>query len=169
MAGAQQERADAQYGKYLQGAYGTGLNGQVLPGSTIIADDNGNKTVVGSTNAGHATKAQSNAAQFNDVHGALDTVENAAKTLVSKGGKLNSPGVAAAMAQPSGTLGQWLQGEGVKANLSPEGALTFRLSLRRTRTFRRLESRRAALLPIQQFRSWTRSSPALQLQTWNNS
>lgn len=119
-AAAAAQRAQAYMGRYLQSAYGTGLNGEVLPGASIIGDDNGNQSVVGTGNAAQATKAQSNAAQFNDVHGALDTVESAAKNLVAKGGKLNSPGVAAAMAQPAGTLGQWLQGEGVKANLSPE-------------------------------------------------
>jgi len=113
-------RAQAYMGNYLKGAYNKGLNGQDLPGAPSISDDNGNQTTVGATNAGTAIKNQSNAAQFNDVHGALDSLENAATTLVQKGGKLNSPGVAAALSQPAGTLGQWLQGEGVKANLTPE-------------------------------------------------
>lgn len=119
-ANAAGQRAQAYMGRYMQSAYNLGLDGSILPGATQIADDNGSQTVVGTGNASLATKAQSNAAQFNDVHGALDTVENAAKALVAKGGKLNSPGVAAALAQPEGTLGQWLQGEGVKANLSTE-------------------------------------------------
>ena len=119
-AGAAQTRATAYMGNYMQHAYNKGLNGETLPGAPQIADDNGQQTVVGSTNANLAAKSQSNAAQFNDVHGALDSLEGAANALVQKGGKLNSPGVAAALAQPTGTLNQWLQGEGVKANLSPE-------------------------------------------------
>jgi hypothetical protein len=54
------------------------------------------------------------------VHGALDNLEGSARALVAKGGSLNSPGVTAALAQPAGTLGQWLQGAGIKANLTPE-------------------------------------------------
>jgi hypothetical protein len=119
-ANAAQVRAKAYMGNYMQHAYNLGLDGQYLPGTPIIADDDGNQTHVGSTNAPLAVKNQSNAAQFNDVHGALDSLEGAATALVQKGGKLNSPGVAAALAQPPGALGQWLQGEGVKANLSPE-------------------------------------------------
>lgn len=119
-AAAAQTRATAYMGNYLKGAYNTGNDGQTLPGAPTIANDNGQQTVVGATNAGSATKANSNAAQFNDVHGALDSLEGAADALVNKGGKLNSPGVAAALSQPAGTLGQWLQGEGVKANLTPE-------------------------------------------------
>jgi hypothetical protein len=119
-ASAASTRAQAYMGKYLQGAYNTGLDNKTLAGAPVISDDNGNQAVVGTANAGTAIKNQSNAAQFNDVHGALDSVENAATSLVQSGGKLNSPGVAAALAQPHGTLGQWLQGAGVKANLTPQ-------------------------------------------------
>lgn len=113
-------RAQAYMGNYLKGAFNVDTNGNVLPGAPKIADDDGNQTVVGATNAPLAVKNQSNAAQFNDVHGALDSVEQSARNLVAKGGSLNSPGVAAALSQPSGTLSQWMQGAGVKANLSPE-------------------------------------------------
>lgn len=119
-ASAAGERAQAYMGRYLQGAYNTGLNGQVLPGAPIISDDSGNQSVVGSTNAQTAIKNQSNAAQFNDVHGALDNLEASAKNLVAKGGSLSSTRIAAALAQPSGTLGQWLQGQGAKAGLTAE-------------------------------------------------
>jgi hypothetical protein len=107
-------------GRYMQSAYNVGLNGETLPGAPLIANDEGSETVVGTGNAGLASKSQANAAQFNDVHGALDNLEQSAKALVGKGGSLNSPGVAAALAQPSGTLGQWLQGETAKKSLSPE-------------------------------------------------
>jgi hypothetical protein len=119
-ANAASVRAKAYMGNYMQHAYNVGLDGNALPGAPIISDDNGNQSVVGSTNAGTAIKNQSNAAQFNDVHGALDNLEQAATSLVQSGGSLNSPGVAAALAQPKGTLNKWLQGAGVKANLSPE-------------------------------------------------
>lgn len=119
-AGAAQQRAQAYMGNYLMHSRNVDMSGNTLPGAPTIADDDGNQTVVGSTNAGLAAKNQSNAAQFNDVHGALDNLEGSARALVAKGGSLNSPGVAAALAQPSGTLGQWLQGAGVKANLTPE-------------------------------------------------
>lgn len=119
-ASAAQERAQAYMGNYLQHSKNIDLQGNVLPGAPVISNDEGAKTVVGSTNANTAIKNQSNAAQFNDVHGALDDLEGKAKALVQKGGSLNSPAIAAALAQPKGTLGKWLQGEGVKAGLSPE-------------------------------------------------
>jgi hypothetical protein len=119
-AAAANTRAQAYMGNYLQHSRNVDLNGNVLPGAPIISNDEGDQTVVGSTNASNAIKNQSNAAQFNDVHGALDNLEGTAKALVAKGGSINSPGIAAALARPSGTLGQWLQGEGVKANLTPE-------------------------------------------------
>lgn len=117
---AAQTRAQAYMGNYLQHSKNVDLQGNVLPGAPIISNDTGDQTVVGSTNANTAIKNQSNAAQFNDVHGALDDLETKAKALVSKGGSLNSPAVAAALARPTSTLGKWLQGEGVKSNLSPE-------------------------------------------------
>lgn len=113
-------RAQAYMGNYLQHAYNKGLDGGTLTGAPIISDDAGDQSVVGSTNAGTAIKNQSNAAQFNDVHGALDNLEGTARALTAKGGSVNSPGVVAALGQPAGTLGKWLQGAGVKANLTPE-------------------------------------------------
>ena len=116
---AAKERADAYMGRYMQSAYNVGLTGGELPGAAHIANDEGALTTVGTGNAARAAQSQSMAAQFNDVHGALDTVENAADSLVREGGKLNSPGVAMALSQPKGTLGQWLQGTVAKANLNP--------------------------------------------------
>jgi hypothetical protein len=119
-ANAAGQRAQAYMGNYLKGAYNKGLNGEVLPGAPQIADDNGNITTPGSTNAPLAVKVNANAAQFNDVHGSLDNLEQMATNLVQKGGKINSPSVVAALSRPAGALGQWLQGAGIKANLSPE-------------------------------------------------
>jgi hypothetical protein len=119
-AGAAATRAQAYMGNYLKGAFNTDLKGNALPGAPIITNDQGDQTVVGATNAGSATKAQSNAAQFNDVHGALDSIEQSADALIKSGGRLNSPGVAAALARPKGEITKWLQGEGVKANLTPQ-------------------------------------------------
>lgn len=119
-ANAATTRATAYYGNYLQGAYNKGLGGDTLPGAPQIGNDQGNRTVVGTKNAGTAIKNQANVAQFNDVHGALDSLEGSARALVQSGGKLNSPRVAAALAQPHGTLTQWIQGEGVKQGMTPQ-------------------------------------------------
>jgi hypothetical protein len=58
-------------------------------------------------------------AQFNDVLGATDAIEQAATALVNAGGKLNSPSVAAALADPDTTAGQWAQGAFANSGLSP--------------------------------------------------
>jgi hypothetical protein len=119
-ANAATTRATAYMGNYLQGAYNKGLGGDQLPGAPIIQNGQGQGTVVGTRNANTAIKNQANVAQFNDVHGALDSLENSAKALVKSGGKLNSPAVATALAQPPGTLGKWLQGVGAKSGLTPQ-------------------------------------------------
>jgi hypothetical protein len=119
-ANAATTRATAYMGNYLQGAYNKGLGGDTLPGAPIISNDQGAQTVIGTKNAAQAVKAQGNVAQFNDVHGALDSLEQSAKNLVQGGGKLNSPRVAAALAQPHGSLTQWIQGEGAKQGLTPQ-------------------------------------------------
>lgn len=119
-ASAAQVRAQAYMGNYLQGAFNRDLQGNTLPGTPQIRNDQGQVTSVGTKNANNAIKLQGNAAQFNDVHGALDGLESAAKALVKSGGSLNGPAVSAALAQPHGTLNQWLQGEGAKSHLSPQ-------------------------------------------------
>jgi hypothetical protein len=116
---AAQLRATAYMGNYLQHAYNHGLHGDVLPGAPIITSDDGTPTVVGSTNAPTAIKDQANVAQFGDVHGAVNSLETAARDLVAKGGSLHSAGVAAALAVPHDTFNEWVQGFG-KLNLSPE-------------------------------------------------
>lgn len=113
------ERAQAYYGRYLQSAYNKGLTGDTLPGATQIEDQAGNVTTVGTGNAPQAAKSQTNAAMFNDVHGALDNLEAKATALVNSGGRLNSPGVVYAMQHSSGTPSQIIQSLD-KANLSPE-------------------------------------------------
>lgn len=117
---AASQRANAYMGNYLQRSKNVDLNNQVLPGAPQIGNDQGNRTTVGTGNASTAIKNQANVAQFNDVHGALDSLEGSAKALVQSGGKLNSPKVAAALAQPKGTLGQWVQGEVAKGNMTPQ-------------------------------------------------
>jgi hypothetical protein len=119
-AAAATERASAYMGRYMQSAYNVGLDGKTLAGAPIISNDSGDQAVVGTGNANTAIKNQSNAAQFNDVHGALDNLEQTATSLVKSGGSLNSPRVALALSQPAGTLHNWLQGAGVKAGLTPE-------------------------------------------------
>lgn len=108
-------RAQAYMGNYLMHSQGTDLNGNALAGATELPD---NKPV-GTAMQGVVQKQQPKVAQFNDVHGALDSLEGAARKLVQSGGKLNSPGVAAAMADPQGTSGQYLQGLVAKGQLSP--------------------------------------------------
>lgn len=121
-ANAANTRASAYMGRYLQSAYNTGLNGEVLPGAPVISNDAGEQTVVGTGNASSATKAQSGAAQFNDVYGATDNIEKAARDLVAKNGKgaLNDARVAAALADPTTTSKQWAQGMFANRGLSPE-------------------------------------------------
>jgi hypothetical protein len=116
--GAMQERADAQMGTYLMRSKNVDLQGNTLAGAPIISDDDGQQSVVGTGNASLATKNQSNAAQFNDVHGALDNLEATARTLTASGEKPDSAILAAALAQPKGSIGQWLQGNAIKNNLS---------------------------------------------------
>lgn len=117
---AAQLRAQAYWGNYLESAYNKGLQGDTLPGAPQISDEGGNVTAVGSRNAGNAIKAQGNVARFNDVYGAIDNLEAAAKAMDAKGEKPDDALVAGALAQPKGTAGQWLQGQMAKANLSPE-------------------------------------------------
>jgi hypothetical protein len=118
-ASAASERASAYMGNYLQHSRNVDLAGNVLPGAPQIEDNNGNVTTVGSTNAGQAVKAQANVAQFNDVHGALDNLEQNARQLTASGGSLNSPSIIYAMQHASGTPSQFVQSLD-KANLTPQ-------------------------------------------------
>ena len=90
--------------------FGLGPDGQPIAGATQIFDDAGNGHIVGPKFAGAATKANANAGQFNDVHGALDSVDNAARNLVASGGSLNSPGVIAALTHTHDANGGWIHG-----------------------------------------------------------
>lgn len=112
-------RAQAYMGRYLQSAFNTDLRGNYLPGAPQIENERGNVTVVGTGNAAQARQAQASAAQFNDVHGALDSIEQTAQKLTDAGGKLNSPQVIAALQSPHATISQWVHSIN-KANLSPE-------------------------------------------------
>jgi hypothetical protein len=121
-ANAAQTRATAYMGNYLQMAYNKGLHGETLAGAPVISDNAGGQSVVGSRNATTAIANQANAAQFNDVYGATDNMENAAKALVAKKGKgaLNDARVAAALADPESTSHQWAQGMFANSGLTPE-------------------------------------------------
>jgi hypothetical protein len=118
-ANAAQKRATAYMGQYLERAYNKGIGGDTLPGAPVISNEGGEQTIVGTGNAGQAVKSQANAAQFNDVHGSLDNLDNAARALTAAGEKPDSAAVAAALAQPKGTVDQWIQGQVAKGNLSP--------------------------------------------------
>jgi hypothetical protein len=121
-AGAAQTRATAYMGNYLQMAYNKGMDGKMLPGTPVIQNDAGEQVGVGSRNASTAIANQANAAQFNDVYGATDNMENAAKALVAKKGKgaLNDARVGAALADPETTSHQWAQGMFANSGLTQE-------------------------------------------------
>jgi hypothetical protein len=122
IAGLGIKRENLQLRKDNQAALNTGIDpetGKPYVGAGEIADDDGNLHTVGSRFAGHAITSQSNAAQFNDVHGAIDTLEGAAKALVDKGGSLNSPAIAFALSQPATTPSKFIQSLD-KAGLTPE-------------------------------------------------
>ena len=112
-------RAQAYMGRYLQSAFNTDLNGNYLPGAPQIENEAGKVTTVGTGNASQARQAQASAAQFDDVHGALDSIEKTAKKLTDSGGKLNSPMVIAAMQAPHTTISQWIHSLS-NYTLSPE-------------------------------------------------
>jgi len=115
-AAAAQERARAYMGNYLGHYKGVDEAGQPLEGATMLE---GGKPV-GSAFQSTVQNQQGRVAQFNDVLGATDNIENVAQKLVSKGKSLNSPSVAAAIADPKTTSHQWAQGQFVNSGLSPE-------------------------------------------------
>jgi hypothetical protein len=116
---AEGERANAYMGRYLLAAKGQDLQGNDLPGQTTVTNDEGQTTGVGTAFQNPAARQQAQVAQFNDVGRALDDLESKAKILDKKGGKLNDPAIAAAIADPEHTATQWAQGL-VKSGLSPE-------------------------------------------------
>lgn len=118
-ADAASVRANA-YALNAYGAnYGTDPNGNPLQGATVMPESG---LPTGSRFQGSVQKQQGRVAQFNDVMGALSTLENTAKTLVKANGPgaLSSPIVAAGLKQPDSTFSQWLQGQVANRNLTPE-------------------------------------------------
>jgi len=116
-AGAAIERAQA-YALNATGAnFGTDTAGNPLQGSTVV----GNKPV-GSKFQATVQNQQGRVAQFNDVLGATDNLENTARRLVNTRGKgaISSTKVAAALAEPIGTFGKWVQGQVANGMMSPE-------------------------------------------------
>jgi hypothetical protein len=114
-AQAAQIRARAYMLNATTDAFGTDEFGNPEQGATEL----GGKTV-GSRFQTTVQKQQGQVAQFNDVLGATDNIEKVAQDLVSKGRKLNDPRVAAAIADPKSTAGQWAQGEFANSGLTPE-------------------------------------------------
>jgi hypothetical protein len=108
-------RAQAYMGNYLMHSQGKDLNGNTLAGATELPDN----TPVGTAVQSVVQKQQPKVAQFNDVFGALDTLDNAAKALQKSGGKIGSANVAAALADPQSTSTKYLQGLVVKGQLTP--------------------------------------------------
>jgi hypothetical protein len=108
-------RAQAYMGNYLMHSQGKDLSGNTLPGATELPDN----TPVGTAVQSVVQKQQPKVAQFNDVFGALDTLDNAAKALQKSGGKIGSANVAAALADPQSTSTKYLQGLVVKGQLTP--------------------------------------------------
>jgi hypothetical protein len=116
-AGAAIQRAQA-YALNAAGAnYGTDTAGNALQGSTVV----GNKPV-GSRFQSTVQNQQGRVAQFNDVLGATNNLETTARRLVGTRGKgaLSSSKVAAALAEPEGTFGKWMQGQVANGNMSGE-------------------------------------------------
>lgn len=109
-------RAKAYWGNYLAGNLGKNLEGGQIEGSATSSEG----TPIGSKFAAPYIKQEGKVAQFNDVIGATDNIEKTAQRLIDKGGKLNSPRVATAIADPKSTSMQWAQGEFVNSGLTPE-------------------------------------------------
>jgi hypothetical protein len=118
-AAAATERAQAYMGNYMKGAFGTDLQGNVLPGQTQIDDGNGGLTTVGSTAAPLATKAIAKQASFDDTRQVVSHLRDAGHALYQSGGSFSSPAVVAALADPQTTAQMWLQGQ-VKNTLTPQ-------------------------------------------------
>ena len=115
-ASAAQIRANAYALNANAGNLGVDNQGRQIAGSATTAEG----TPIGSRFAAPYIKQEGKTAQFNDVLGATDNIELTAQRLVQKGGKLNSPGVAAAIADPKSTSVQWAQGQFATSGLTPE-------------------------------------------------
>jgi hypothetical protein len=116
-AAAAIERAQA-YALNATGAnYGTDTAGNPLQGSTVLG-----AKPVGSRFQSTVQNQQGRVAQFNDVLGATNNLETTARRLVGARGKnaLSSSKVAAALAEPEGTFGKWMQGQVANGNMSGE-------------------------------------------------
>lgn len=113
---AAQIRANAYALNANAGNLGIDNQGNQIEGGVSSAAGN----PVGSRFAPTYVKQEGKVAQFNDVGGALDNLEKAAKAMVAKGQHPDNALVAGALAQPHGTAQQWLQGQVAKSNLTPE-------------------------------------------------
>jgi hypothetical protein len=100
--------------------YGTGPNGQPLPGAPQLEDENGNMQTVGLRAGGLAVKQQGKVTAFNDLQGSAAHARQALQSLHDAGGSLSDPTVIAAMHDPTSLTGKWVNGTFVKPNLSPQ-------------------------------------------------
>jgi hypothetical protein len=99
--------------------YGTDLSGNALPGAPIITGEDGQQTVVGQKNAGHAITQQKTVGSFNDLAGSVDHTDKALRDFFSEGGSLADPKVIAALHDPQSMTAQYISGL-VNAGLSPK-------------------------------------------------
>jgi len=113
-AAAAGERANAYMANYQMHAHGTEADGVTPLNAATMLDGK----PVGTSLAGSVKSILPKQAQMADVAIGLNHTATALKTLEDEGGSLNSPEVAAALADPETTSHQWLQGK-VKSNLTP--------------------------------------------------
>lgn len=99
--------------------YGMGPDGQPLPGTPQIVDDQGNATYVGRRGAATAIKQNQGVATFNDLGGSVTNTRQALQKFFDEGGSLSDPRVVAAMSDPNSTIGKVINGKLVQGGLSP--------------------------------------------------
>lgn len=114
LASARMMMAKTGYLNYLSGSFGTDASGNALPGSQSVDGQ-----TVGSRFAPQAAKTEKTQALFTDIDGSIEQTRKALTNLQKAGSSLTDPDVAAALADPSTTADQWLQGA-VKSSLPPE-------------------------------------------------
>lgn len=114
-------RGQAMMLNYYMNAYGTGAQGETLPGTISI-----NGQTVGMRAANAAIKAIQTQAQFIDADGAVDNLDSAIKTMFSAKQSLNDPRLVKLMTDPhfrendnQEAFDKWISSD-VAATLSPE-------------------------------------------------
>ena len=100
--------------------YGTGPDGQALPGAVQIQGDDGNLQTVGLRAGNTAARQQGKVVSFNDLQGSAAHTRQAIEELHAVGGSLSDPTVVAAMHDPTSIMGKIVNGKLVKPNLSQQ-------------------------------------------------